>query len=316
MVERGRSRFKFLILQAGPIPPSGGPLRERYLDYHGRGALDVAAAEYAAAVALLGDRVARMPALDFPLIESDEEAREAVQRDKRAQWIEFRSETDRITLDTIEPHIKKSVNAAMDALNYLEDHELMEEAHTAIHRAAFIKRGLYGCPIVLRDDEYRTDCPLNISHLRMGASAGLISEFGCSICGELVEDCDHQMGELYPKTAVRTAEGKCAVCGSAVCEHSEGEEFLVRARAVALSAEATEVSLVARPRYPLARIGEMPKELGSLHDDPRVQEAARLGNLNCDADLGPCNGFNEMKNWDINDVSRYSESESEEPNAV
>lgn len=305
-----------LIMQAGPIPPSGGPLRKRYLDHHGREALEVAAFEYAEAIALLGDRAPSMPALDFALIEANEDTRRAIQRDKRAQWIEFWSETDQSILDAIEPCIKKSVNAAMDALNYLEDHELMEEAHAAIHRAAFVKRGLYGCPIVLRDDEYRTDCPVNISHLRMGVSAGLVSDFECSICGELVEDCEHMMGELYSKVAARTDEGKCAICDSFGCEHSEGEIFLVQARAIALNIKAAEVSFVARPRYPLARIVEEFKDLGPLHDDPRVQDAARHGNLNCDADLGPCKGFNEMKDWDLNDVSRSSEDESEEADEI
>ncbi|PVW04420.1 hypothetical protein DEA06_10490 [Microbacterium sp. Gd 4-13] len=305
-----------LIMQAGPIPPSGGPLRERYLDHHGREALEVAASEYAAAIELLGDRAPSIPSLDFALIEPDEDARRAIQRDKRAQWIEFWSETNQSTLDAVEPHIKKSVNAAMDALNYLEDHELMEVAHAAIHRAAFLKRGLFGCPVLLRDDEYRTDCPINISHLRMGVSAGLVSDFECSICGELVEDCDHQMGQLYPKVASRTDEGTCTICDSVHCEHSEGEILLVRAHANALNIRAAEVSFVARPRYPLARIVEESKDMGPLHDDPRLRDAAKHGNLNCDADLGPCKGFNEMKNWDLNDMSQSGDGESEQVDEV
>ncbi|WP_133241746.1 hypothetical protein [Microbacterium sp. Gd 4-13] len=316
MAERSGGRFKMLIMQAGPIPPSGGPLRERYLDHHGREALEVAASEYAAAIELLGDRAPSIPSLDFALIEPDEDARRAIQRDKRAQWIEFWSETNQSTLDAVEPHIKKSVNAAMDALNYLEDHELMEVAHAAIHRAAFLKRGLFGCPVLLRDDEYRTDCPINISHLRMGVSAGLVSDFECSICGELVEDCDHQMGQLYPKVASRTDEGTCTICDSVHCEHSEGEILLVRAHANALNIRAAEVSFVARPRYPLARIVEESKDMGPLHDDPRLRDAAKHGNLNCDADLGPCKGFNEMKNWDLNDMSQSGDGESEQVDEV
>lgn len=301
-----------LIMQPGPIPPSGGPLRERYLERHGREALEVSASEYTAAIELLGDRATSMPTLDFALVESDEDTRRAIQREKRAQWIEFSSETDQPTLDAIEPHIKKSVNAAVDALNYLEDHELKEVAHAAIHRAAFLKRGLFGCPIVLRDDEFRTDCPINISHLRMGVSAGLVSDFECSICGELVEDCDHQMGQLYPKAASRTDEGTCTICDAVDCEHSEGEVLLVQAHANALNIRAAEVSFVARPRYPLARIVEEPKDMGPLRDDPRLRDAAKHGNLNCDADLGPCKGFNEMKNWDLNDISQSGDDESEQ----
>ncbi|MGX5359011.1 hypothetical protein [Kocuria sp. KH4] len=290
------------IMQAGPIPPSGGPLRERYLDHHGREALEVATSEYSEAIALLGARAASMPALDFALVEFDDDVRDAIQRDKRTRWNEFRAGMDQSTLEAIEPHVKKSVKAAMDALNYLEDHELMEEAHTLIHCAAFVNRGLFGCPIVLRDDQYWSDCPINMSHLRMGVSPGFVSDFECSICGELVEDCDHQMGQPYSKVAGRTGEGKCIICDSVDCEHPEGEVFLVQAHARARNIKPSEVSFVARPRYPLSRIVEEARDMGPLHDDPHVKHAAEHGNLNCDADLGPCKGFNEMKDWNLNEV--------------
>jgi hypothetical protein len=305
-----------MIMQSGPIPPSGGPLRERYLDYHGRKALEDAASEYAKAIALLAARAASVPALDFALVESDGDVRRAIQRDKQARWIRFQAETDQSTLDALEPHIKKSVKAAMDALNYLEDHDLKEEAHAAIHRAAFVNRGLFGCPIVLRDGEYWTDCPINISHLRMGLSAGLVSDFECSVCSEPVEDCEHEVGQPYPKVAGRTAEGKCTICDSVDCEHPQGDIFLVQAHAIARNIKAAEVSFVARPRYPLARIVEASKDMGPLHDDPVVRHAAKHGALNCDDDLGPCNGFNEMKDWDLNDVSRSGGDEGEQVDQI
>ena len=138
MAERRGGRFKMMIMQFGPIPPSGGPLRERYLDYHGQKALEVAASEYAEAVALLAARAASMPALDFALVESDGDVRRAIQRDKRARWIRFRAETDQSTLDALEPHIKASVKAAMDALNILEDHELSASGHANLPVGGYV----------------------------------------------------------------------------------------------------------------------------------------------------------------------------------
>jgi hypothetical protein len=305
---RGR-QIKMLVMQPGPIPPSGGPLRDRHLDTHGRGSLRVAADEYAEVLAILGKDVSTLPGLPTPMVETDEDARRAVQRKKQAEWIAFQAHVEQATLDAIEPHIKKSVSAAMDALNFLEDHELMEAAHEAIHRAAFVKRGLFGCPIVLRDDEFWSECPINISHLRLGVSAGLVSDFECSLCGELVEDCDHQMGQFYPKLADRSVDGGCSLCGTTDCEHPAGETFLVEAYANARNIRAGEVSFVARPRYPLARIIQESKDMGEMGDDPRVRYAAQHGDLNCDADLGPCKGFNEMKNWDLNDMSRSNDEE-------
>lgn len=307
MTEHRGAQFKMMIMQAGPIPPSGGPLRERYLDHHGRRALEAAADEYAIAAGILNAQSAPIPALNFSFVEHDEGVRRAIQRSNRMQWIGYRAQIDQSTLDAVEPHIKRSVKAAVDALNYLEDHALKDEAHAAIHHAAFVNRGLFGCPVVLRDGEYWSDCPINISHLRMGVSAGLVSDFECSVCSELVEDCDHQMGQPYPRTADRTANGRCTICDSLNCEHPAGESFLVQAQANARNIRTGEVSFVARPRYPLARIVEESKDMGALQNDPRVKHAAQHGGLNCDADLGPCKGFNEMKDWGINQVSRSAD---------
>lgn len=303
MAEGKGRQLRMLIMEAGPIPPSGGPLRDRYLDHHGRAALSVSAKEYADAVALLGELAGRMPTLPATLVETDEDARRVIQREKRGEWIGLAGEIDQATLDAIEPHITKAVASAIEALNFLEDHELMEDAHTAIHRTAFLKRGLFGCPIVLRDDEYWSECPINLSHLRMGVSAGMVSDFECSICSELVEECDHQMSQFYPKVAARDDEGMCNLCESEKCEHREGETFLVQAHATARNISTGEISFVARPRYPLARVYGESRDMGALRDDRRIRYAAEHGDLQCDADLGPCKGFNEMKNWDVSNVS-------------
>lgn len=316
MAGRRGHQVNMLVMQPGPIPPSGGPLRDRYLETHGLESLRMAADEYAEVLAILGENGSRIPALPTPLVEEDEDVRRAVQREKRAEWSAFQADLEQAALDAIEPHIKKSVSAAMDALNFLEDHELMEKAHDAIHRAAFVKRGLFGCPIVLRDDEFWSECPINLSHLRMGVSAGLMSDFECFICGELVEDCDHEMGQFYPKLAARSVDGNCSVCGATDCEHPVGETFLVKAYAKARNISAGEISFVARPRYPLARIAQESRDLGAIGDDPRVRYAAQHGELNCDADLGPCKGFNEMKNWDLNNISRTKDEDEDEDDSA
>lgn len=312
MTERKGLHYKMLIMQWGPIPPSGGPNREKYLDRHGRMALQIAANEYDEVLRLLGAAAASMPTLDFDLIEQDDDARRAIQRQKRMDWLELHSTIDPDTRNAIEPHIKKSVSAAMDALNYLEDHPLREDAHVAIHRAAFVKRGLFGCPVTYgENEEYWTDCPINISHLRMGISAGLVSDFECSICGQLVEDCDHEMGEYYPKIAGRDVEGKCTICDETECAHTVGEMVMVATWANARNVKANEVSMVARPRYPLARMVAQSCDLGPIGEDPRMRNAAKRGLLNCDGDLGPCMGFNEMTAWDVEGLSSSDEDEDQ-----
>lgn len=284
-------------MQAGPIPPSGGPHRYRYLESNGRESLQIADESYIAALKAFGSRAENIPEVHVPLESNDEVFRRQVQRQKRSEWIDFVSTIDQKTLDEVEPLVRRSESAAVAALNYLEDHDLAEVAHAAIHRAAFMRRGLFGCPIVLReDDEFWTNCSISISHLRLGTSVGLISDFECSICGELVEDCDHIMNEVYYKRAARR-DDKCSICGAVTCEHEAGEAYPTVAYANARNVGFEEVSLVARPRYPQARIVEESVDLGPAGDDPRVRRAAQQHILNCDGCLGPCKGFNNMQNW-------------------
>lgn len=305
--------FRGRILTWGPVPPSGGPFRLRYLEANGREALRVADAEYAAAMRILGDHRPFMPVLHTPHIELDEGVRRQIQRRKRSEWIEFASTIPESVLTEVEPHIRLSESSAVDALNYLEDHELAETSHTAIHRAAFVRRGLFGCPIVLRDDSFWTACAVNMSHLRLGISAGFVSDWECSICGRLVEDCDHIMGVSYEKVANQDSSGLCTICEEDKCEHDVGSVYLVRAFANARNAVLHEGSLVSRPRYPLARIIERTTDLGPLGDEPLVRRVAQHGELNCDGCLGPCKGFNEMSRWNL-DRDRPTEGpEREDP---
>jgi hypothetical protein len=286
-------------MQAGPIPPSGGPHRLRYLDVNGREALQTADDEYATMLDILGTKGSSMPVIHKPLVEDDDGVRRTIQTAKLREWMEFLATIDQATLDEIEPHIRQSESSAVAALNFLEDHELAEAAHEAIHRAAFVRRGLYGCPIVRRDDELWTDCSINLSHLRAGMSAGLVSDFECSICGRLVEDCDHQMGAAYDKVAARDEAGKCTICDSTDCEHVVGSAYPTVAHANARNVLAKEASMVPRPRYPQARMIETTVDRGDIGDDLRILQALEHGGLNCDACLGPCKGFNEMSAWDL-----------------
>lgn len=287
-----------MVMQWGPIPPSGGPHRDRYLDTHGRESLRAADESYAAALGALGEHADQMPAMHTALSTDDDALRREVQRQKRSEWRDFSATIDQETLDTVEPLIRRSESSAVAALNYLEDHELAEDAHGAIHRAAFMRRGLYGCPIVLRDDdEFWNSCSINISHLRLGMSVGLISDFECSICRRMVEDCDHSMGGVYDKTASRDDDGQCSICEATECEHETGKAYPTVAYANARNARAEEVSMVARPRYPQARIVEESIDLGPAGDDPQIRRAAEHNDLNCDVCLGPCQGFNDMKTW-------------------
>lgn len=285
-------RFKALVLELGPVPPSGGPERLRYLDHRGTEFLEHFNTEMNRAVAILSKSPARVPKIDFPLTETNDDVRVAVHERKRKEWSDFKSSTDATLLEQAEPHVRGAVEAAIAALNFLEDHALSENAHAAVHEAAFVQRGLYGCPIVIRENSYWTSCPINISHIRLGLSVGMVAEYQCSVCGRMAEDCDHVMGRAYKVGATRI-DGLCSICEAEVCEHTVGRDYVAVAKARPANAVMHETSFVKRPRYPRARIVEMTVDYGDEGDDPRFGELAGHGALNCDADLGPCNGWND-----------------------
>lgn len=283
-------RFGCLLIPYGVIPPESGPARDSYLEVNGLEQLEIAAEEYRSAVQLLGTQVEVMPLLLDPLKRVSVTEKRRRQVHSRVGWSLFRSQLDVAALSSLEAHIRRSESAAVSALNYLEDHALERTAHLAIHQAAFMRSGLFGCPIVRKDGGLWSDCSADISHIRLGMSAGMSNEFSCSVCGEMLEDCDHLMGELYPQVAQRTPSVGCSLCFEKVCQHEPGSVYEVAARGIGIKMHIHEGSLVRRPHFPLARITEVELDLELDADDPLYPHSL-AGHLLCDTCLGPCSGY-------------------------
>jgi hypothetical protein len=238
-----------------------------------------------------------MPAAPEQILELDPDEIRSQQRLARDEWKRFSTKLNRSSLEAIEPHARRAEAHAVAALNYLEDHPLRESVHQLVHRAGSIRGGLFGCAIIAEKGKFWTNCPVRVSHLRIGVSAGLTSTFECSICGEVIEDCDHVAGHVYDKTASRIGDDmKCSICDLINCEHKVGTGYPVTAQAIARDMVGYEVSFVPRPRYPQARIyqftvdDEMPAEYTDL---------ANAGKITCDVCVGPCRGLHESKLWDL-----------------
>lgn len=287
------THFEARVLEFGPIPPSGGPRRQRYLDASGRRALATTEEEFQAAIGILATLSEPIPAMHSPLVELDAAARVSIQRRKNREWSRFASVVDPALLLQVEPRIRRAEAAAVAALNFLEDHALAETAHQAVHRAAFVRRGLFGCPIVLRDGEFWTKCAFKLSHIRLGFSTGLIADFECSICDRLLEDCDHEMGMAYEKLAGKLSNGLCNLCESAQCGHLEGETYPIVAQGIGRKATAREVSMVPRPRYPQARFTGVTLDILQT-GNAQLRRLAERVNIDCNMCLGPCSGLNDV----------------------
>lgn len=281
-----------LILPVGPIPPSEGSLRDAYLEENGLAELAKADVSFEAVCADLEAVGVTIPALPELARASDADVSREIQRANRSRWLELGLLVDDALAARVEPLIRESESSAVRAFNYLEDHELGDRAHRAIHRAAFVRRGLFGCPITFHDGLLWTTCSAHVAHIRLGFSAEIVSDFECSLCERLVEDCDHDMGSTYEVLIDRDEAGLCSLHGRAECDHPMGVPFRVTAIATARSIKAsTGVAIVDRPRYPQARISEITIGSEALVADERLRRAADVGALHDDMCLGPCGGF-------------------------
>ncbi|MFB7891219.1 hypothetical protein ACFC1I_03345 [Microbacterium sp. NPDC056044] len=282
----------------GPVPPSGGPYRDGYLDANGRRALADADEHYAIALDLLRDLASLMPIVHSPLTEPDRQLRIAIQKEKAKEWASFNATVPDEIIATVTPHLLRSETSAVAALNFLEDHELAHAAHAAIHRAAFARSGFGGCAVYAKAGEVWTRCSMRIHHIRVGASVGIESDFECSICGLPVEDCDeHISGQQYAKVAATTESGECNICDASRCDHVVGESYETMAFGNARNIKMGEASIVDRPQYPMARIHELELDLGDLSVQPELLAKIERGEIHCQECLAPCEGFMDFRQW-------------------
>lgn len=244
--------FRLRLIEAGLVPPAGGPARTGYLLHHGEGALAEARALEASNLSRLG-LTAELP---HAVVTGDMMADLVAAALMREQWDELRSNLSLEDLQAVKPDVMKAADLATQALNFLEDLPLAPDAHDLIHSTALLRGGLYGCPLWVENDEVWTDCPVRISHLRVGVSLEMSTVWHCSICDLRFDLCEHDPDALYEVEAQRTA-GSCTVCFGRDCEHEEGARYLVRPIPVADSISGGAVAWVARPRYPQARIVRM-----------------------------------------------------------
>ncbi|MFJ8745851.1 hypothetical protein ACIRL2_41645 [Embleya sp. NPDC127516] len=196
----------------------------------------------------------------------------------------------------LEALARTSLARAVDAYNFLEDDELSELAHQHAHNVAALAGGLFGCSIEFSDDTYWDVCKLTLMHDRCGMSAGFTSTCICSLCAQDIDTCQHLLDVGYDITVRHDVDGLCNICGQLNCLHIEGEIASVFPQPVTSDLQLHEVSLVSRPRDPLARFTKLElskdvllQELGEdLHD--RV--------ICCYRCLHPCGGFSQMLNQD------------------
>lgn len=168
-----------------------------------------------------------------------------------------------------ETNLREALHTLRSAMNWLEGTKDFERAHETLDGAGTLAREVFpvGCLFPYRDGTYFTECPVALAHNRSGMSIGFVARAAeCSICGQDPEDCPHISGRLY-----------------------DGE----RCVRIITDLDLLEVSLVARPAQPDARIMSMSIDMKDLREDlgeDLGEEFTPGVPVTCDRCLSPCDG--------------------------
>ncbi|GAA4560481.1 hypothetical protein GCM10023175_70600 [Pseudonocardia xishanensis] len=164
--------------------------------------------------------------------------------------------------------LRSNMATARSAMDHLEDTPLFDSAHQVLDACGQLAREQFpdGCHFDYDDDGYHQSCPVALAHNRVGLSPGMIIlDSECSICHQDPEDCDHITGHEY------------------------GAERCIK---IIKEAEIIEVSLVARPNFPDARISRVGVPLRDIKE--ALGDSFSAGDpVLCGRCLGECEGVVE-----------------------
>lgn len=151
------------------------------------------------------------------------------------------------------------------AMNWLEDSEHFEDAHNLLDKAGALARAEFseGCALLYEKGSYFLDCPVTLAHNRVGMSIGFVAQsVECSICGCDPDECPHITGRTYDaKRCVR----------------------------VITDLDLIDVSLVARPEQPDARIMRMSVDTSDLRESIGDEFTPGMP-VTCDRCISKCDG--------------------------
>ncbi|WP_157407778.1 hypothetical protein [Actinomadura atramentaria] len=321
------SKISSLILRADVrIPPPKGPARQQQCCIEGVNAIEKAKRAYGRALGEL-DRlfpgvIAQLPQTPPGVNKIPRGHGRSYGKQRVEQWFSWhyrlkaagiRTKANASTWRQAEQNARESLKHAVAAYNWLDDlifdippsseilldcdvkthifilDDAITEAHDLVHRTGELVGGIFGCRLKHDKGDWKSECQVSISHLRFGFSPGMLVRHLCNVCGIDPGDCDHEVGEEYMST-VNRFEGHCNVCSKAECSHIIGSAIRLVACEINTGIEIQEVSLVARPRDPLARVSSRGIDNEELIDffgflpDPAAH-------LLCHECMYPCAGF-------------------------
>jgi hypothetical protein len=201
----------------------------------------------------------------------------------RAHHIKARKSTER--------DARQALAAYRASLDWAEDTDLEDESHRLLDEAGRWVRQTFGCCLERDGTQYTQACPVALGHNRIGLSVGgRAAKRVCSLCGMDVSECEHLPGTAYLVPGGADDLGWCRVCCQPECDHLPTESYRASLVSIIQEMELDEVSIVAKPAHPEARIQAVSVSVAELR--------ARLGkdfepgmDVSCDRCLLPCEGL-------------------------
>lgn len=255
MISRARSRqgkqFTAMVLKSGLVPPAHEPERTHFLIQLGRresGEASIAALKATYEISR------HLPDVRFPFAMR-------FSQDWDTLWRRFRRwhilacqlrDAAQVPFDASLPgeaDARQALIHATAAYRYLRRGALKHPADLHLHRIGELVGGIYGCWYEFEHDRWFDTCLASMAHTRMGLSASFTARRVCSICGNDISECEHNLDWLYPVEAARDG-ATCNICEEVQCGHIVGAMYRVRPRVKLDSPVLREVSLTPEPRDP------------------------------------------------------------------
>lgn len=176
------------------------------------------------------------------------------------------------------------------SLDWSEDSDMEDEAHRLLDRAGKWVRLTFGCHLAWDGTGYRQECPVSLAHNRIGLSVGGPARRKCSLCGQDVSECEHLPGFAYVVPGGTEELGWCRICLAKACVHTPEDVERVSMISIIYDMDLEEVSIVAKPAHPEARLTSISvstEELGAALGEAFVPGAK----VSCDRCVGACAGL-------------------------
>ena len=124
-----------------------------------------------------------------------------------------------------------------------------------LHQRGRLIHDLFGCRLRMAGNTYYEECPVILSHIKLGFSIGGSADAVCNICGKDPWDCEHIKGFKYDGVPAQRIGSLCNICLKETCNHCVGEIYdNIEAVHIITKINPDHVSIVENPANPLARI--------------------------------------------------------------